>query len=78
MDDTKETKYKTDFLVAQPSFLSGMARLADFRGLFDDYNRTPEHLNPDARAFNNDLNVVLQDLRNAVKEEQQKLRGEVE
>ena len=53
---------KTDFLLAQPSFLSGLARLLDIFGVFDSYNesRTPE--DADARAMYADWRITGQDI----------------
>ncbi len=59
-------RYTTDFLIAQPSFLSGAARIFDLFGTFDDYNESSSPGEADARAMNNDWNVILQDLRDAV------------
>lgn len=59
-------KYKTDLLVAQPSFMSGVARIFDFAGTFDDYNVSTSPAEADARAMNNDWNVSLQDFHAAV------------
>lgn len=56
---------KTDFLTARPSFWSGFARLFDFFGTFDDYNRSRNEQEADARAFNNDWNMVVQDFNHA-------------
>ena len=60
-------RYKTDFLVAQPSFTSGLARVFDFAGTFDAYNESLSPAEADARALNNDWNVSLQDFQDAVK-----------
>jgi len=43
-------KLKTDFLVEQPSLHSGVARLFDFCGLYDAYNRSPNEAQADAMA----------------------------
>lgn len=56
---------RTDFLVAQPSFWSGFARLFDFFGTFDNYNHSQNEQEADARAFNNDWNMVAQDFNQA-------------
>ena len=63
-----EKRYKTDFLIAQPSLLSGTARIFDLFGTFDDYNSSSSPGEADARAMNNDWNVALQDYRDAVDE----------
>jgi len=59
-------RVQTDFLFAQPSFLSGLARLLDLFGVFDSYNqsRTPEEA--DAKAMYADWRVTGQDIFDAV------------
>jgi len=56
---------RTDFLVARPSFWSGIGRAFDLWGKFDGYNtsRTPEET--DMRALYSDWRIVGQDLRDA-------------
>ncbi len=41
----------SDFLFAQPSFVSGMARSLDLFGVFDDYNVSLDGDVADARAL---------------------------
>ncbi len=49
---------KSDFLVAQPSLASGIARLVDFGCSFDNYNDSPTGNTADTRAMTSDwLNV---------------------
>jgi len=48
----------TDFLFAQPSMLSGQARLFDFSGSFDDYNSCDTPDEADAKAMYADWAVV--------------------
>ena len=55
-------RIKADFLFAQPSFLSGVARLFDFWGLYDLYNVSPSTAEADARALYADWNIVGQEL----------------
>ena len=59
-------QYTTDFLTAKPSLLSGVARLYDLFGTFDDYNESSSPSEADARAVNSDWNMTLQDFRGAV------------
>lgn len=40
----------SDFLIAQPSFASGMARLIDFSCSFDSYNKSATPAEADFRA----------------------------
>jgi hypothetical protein len=56
-------KVKSDFLVAQPSLYSGVSRLFDFDGLYDEYNNSPTEAQADAMATLSDWLVVGQDIR---------------
>jgi hypothetical protein len=49
---------QSDFLVARPSFASGVARLVDFGCSFDEYNRSAGPVQADRKAMQSDwLNV---------------------
>jgi len=61
-------KVKSDFLVAQPSLYSGVSRLFDFDGLYDEYNNSPTEAQADAMATLSDWLVVGQDIREAVEQ----------
>ncbi len=61
-------KAHTDFLFAQPSFVSGAARLLDLYGLFDRYNESATTFEADYRALLSDWCMVGQDIRNAMAE----------
>ena len=61
-------KVKSDFLVASPSLQSGAARLFDFYGLFDEYNRSPDDAQADAMAMFADWLVVGQDMQDAMEQ----------
>lgn len=52
----------SDFLFANPSLLSGAARLLDFMGLFDFYNVSPTENEADGRATYADWRAVGNDL----------------
>jgi len=54
---------KTFCLFAQPSFLSGTARLVDLGGVFDKYNRSQTEEQADARALASDWSSIGYDLR---------------
>jgi hypothetical protein len=56
----------TDYLFAQPSALSGMARVGDLFGLFDEYNDAPSPEIADARAIYEDWRAVGEDLMSAM------------
>jgi hypothetical protein len=53
---------KSDFLFAQPSFMSGASRVIDLWGQFDDYNRSDTPAEADAKAIAADWLVVGQDI----------------
>jgi hypothetical protein len=59
-------KVQTDFLFAQPSFGSGAARSLDLWGTFDDYNRSDNPAEADAKAIAADWRVVGQDIYDAI------------
>ncbi len=62
------SKVKSDFLVAQPSFLSGMGRLFDWYGLYDAYNTSRTGGEADYKALLSDWLIVGQDIENAMGE----------
>ena len=57
---------RTDYLFAAPSFSSGVARLLDLFGQFDDYNDSPNAALADARAMYSDWRVTGEDLAGAM------------
>jgi hypothetical protein len=59
-------KIQTDFLFAQPSFGSGVARTLDLWGSFDEYNRSESPADADATAIAADWRVVGQDIYDAM------------
>ncbi|MBM2813033.1 MAG: hypothetical protein HW416_3792 [Chloroflexi bacterium] len=48
----------SDFLFAQPSWLSGAARTLDVAGHFDEYNESPTGAIADAKALFSDWRIV--------------------
>jgi hypothetical protein len=60
--------YRTDFLVAQPNFMSGVARTLDLTGSFDSYNYSRSSHDADERALSADWQVVGQDLSRVMAE----------
>ena len=54
---------QSDFLFAQPSATSGVARLIDLCGTFDQYN---ESIDADALALSSDWYVLGDDLFEAI------------
>ena len=67
---------RTDYLVAQPSFLSGMARLFDLFGLFDSYKESRTSEEADAVATYLDWRITGEDIRNGAHKFQQELSEE--
>jgi hypothetical protein len=59
-------KVQSDFLFAEPSFLSGTARLLDLWGKYDQYNQSRTPLEADARAIAADWIITGQDLQDAI------------
>ena len=53
-------------LFARPSFLSGMARLVDFGGGLNVYNRDPSPSMADINALRADWEMVGRDMRKAM------------
>jgi hypothetical protein len=58
-------RFRTDFLFAPPSFLSGASRVLDLFGLFDSYNESKDGKEADAKAIYADWAMVGQDIWNA-------------
>lgn len=56
----------SDFLLAQPSFASGFARLVDFSCAFDAYNHSSTEQEADTRAILADWLAVGFDLSEAM------------
>lgn len=63
----KRAKVSSTYLVADPSFLTGVARTLDLWGSLDSYNvsRTPQQA--DALALRSDWKVVGQEIVTAAK-----------
>ncbi len=57
---------QSDFLFAQPSFLSGAARVLDLGGTFDQYNTSPD---ADTAALTSDWFVIGDDLFDVLRKE---------
>ena len=64
---------RTDYLVAQPSFWSGMARVLDLWGLFDAYNESTTPEEADALAMYLDWRITGEDICDAAREFQKEL-----
>ena len=61
-------KLKSDFLVASPSFASGVGRLLDWYGLYDLYNVSRNGQEADTKAMFVDWRIVGQDINDAMLE----------
>lgn len=59
-------KVKSDFLVAAPSFTSGVGRLLDWYGLYDSYNVSHSGHEADAKAMFSDWRIAGQDVYSAM------------
>ena len=68
-------KINTDFLLAQPSLLSGASRVLDLFGTFDDYNRSESSLEADEKAIASDWFIVGQDLYDAIERGEEELEA---
>jgi hypothetical protein len=58
----------SDYLFAEPSYLSGMARLLDFAGALNEYNSALSEEEADARALAMDWQMVAQDHWRAIEQ----------
>jgi hypothetical protein len=56
----------SDYLFAQPSFLTGMGRVLDLGGVFDDYNTSETEAEAESKAMLSDWAAVGQDLADAM------------
>lgn len=63
---------RTFRLFAPPSFASGMARLVDFGGGMNVYNRDGSPAEADARAIHADWEMVGRDMQEAFEHERKK------
>jgi hypothetical protein len=59
---------KSNFLSADPSFVSGAARLFDWWGTYDAYNVSRDGQEADAKAMFSDWRIVGQDVADAMAE----------
>lgn len=62
------SKFKTEFLFANPSFASGAARLLDFGGTFDRYNNSATPKEADLNAMIADWAMVGDDICDAMEQ----------
>lgn len=62
----------SDFLVAQPSFLTGMARSIDLFGQLTDYNYSETQEKADIRALMQDAQAIRKDMGTAMRKLEKK------
>jgi hypothetical protein len=74
-EETMQKKVQTDFLFAQPSLASGVARVFDLWGQFDEYNRSETTAEADAKAIASDWLLVGQDIQEAIDEHESQLNA---
>jgi hypothetical protein len=63
-----QTGFRTDFLVASSSMLSGAGTVANLAGNFYEFNTAPLPEEADVAALRSDWGVTAQDVRVAVQE----------
>ena len=68
-------KVQSDFLFAQPSFASGVARVFDLFGQFDEYNRSETPEEADAKAIASDWIVVGQDIADTIEQNEPEMQS---
>ncbi|MGC2197236.1 MAG: hypothetical protein WA628_21340 [Terriglobales bacterium] len=61
-------KASSDLLFANPTFISGAARVLDLYGVYDEYNSSSTDYEADFKAILSDWMVVGQDIFVAMKE----------
>jgi len=62
------SRVKSDFLIAEPNFSSGIGRLLDWYGLYDSYNVSRNGCEADTKAMFADWRIVGQDINDAMLE----------
>lgn len=62
------SRFRSDFLFANPSLVSGAARLFDWYGLYDLYNSSSTPFEADYKALLSDWFMVGDDLYAAMRE----------
>jgi len=66
----------SDFLFAQPSWISGVGRTIDLWGCFEDFNDSPTEEIADARGLYSDWCMVGQDLIAAMDLERERINAD--
>jgi hypothetical protein len=61
-------RIKSDFLLASPSAIGGVARLVDWYNLYDAYNISTTPAEADGKAMASDWYIVGQDISDAIDE----------
>jgi len=65
----------SDFLFAQPSWISGVGRVIDLWGCFEDFNDSPSDQVADERGLYSDWRMVGEDLARAIEQERERLNA---
>jgi len=63
---TMESDVKTDFLIPETDFATGMGSVASVYGKYYDYNYSETGAEADAKALYNDWRMVGKDILNAI------------
>lgn len=62
----KRTRFTTDFLFSQPSFLSGAATAFNLAGNFYEFNASESGEEADKIALENDFRMIGQDIQDVM------------
>ncbi|GAG14513.1 unnamed protein product [marine sediment metagenome] len=65
----------SDFLVAQPSFLTGMARSIDLFGQLTDYNYSETQEKADIRVLMQDAHAIRKDIVAAMRKLEESIKA---
>lgn len=63
---------KTGYLFSEPSFLTGIARIIDYKGSLSLYNASISPDEADYNALKSDWTVIGEDLKRAIDEYEQR------
>jgi hypothetical protein len=62
------SRWSTDFLIAQPNLVSGVASVLDLWGTLDEYNMSKTGMEADSKALLNDWCNVGDDIASAMRD----------
>jgi hypothetical protein len=66
MSDYSKENSLTDSLVVRPSFIRGLGRIWDFRGILNQYNASNTPQEADFKALKSDWATVGKDIKDAL------------